>query len=82
MNEIFLIGKIINGVEYKFMVEKNKTAKSILKIELLDKTKVEAIAYNEIADFCFRNLNIQDTVIIYAKINKNIIEIIEIETLR
>ena len=31
MNEVFLIGKIIEKVEYKFMLEKNKTAKAKIK---------------------------------------------------
>ena len=43
MNEVFLIGKVIEDIEYKFMLEKNKTAKAILKLKLLDKTDIKAI---------------------------------------
>ena len=79
MNEVFLIGKVIGNIEYKFMLEKNKTAKAILKLKLLDKTAIKAIGYNDIADFCLRHLKIKDTVIIYGELEENSIRIIDIE---
>lgn len=79
MNEVFLIGKIICEVEYKFMLEKNKTAKAILKLELIDKTEIYAVAYNEIADLCYSNFRRGNIVIIYGKITNNTIEIKDIE---
>ncbi len=79
MNEVFLIGKVIEKVDYKFMLEKNKTAKARMKLELLDKTKIEVIAYNDIADFCLSNLKIEDEVIIYGNLEENIVKINDIE---
>lgn len=79
MNEVFLIGRVIEDIEYKFMLEKNKTAKAILKLKLLDKTYVKTIGYNDIADFCLRCLKIKDTVIIYGELEDNNINIIDIE---
>ncbi len=79
MNEVFLIGKVIEKVDYKFMLEKNKTAKARMKLELLDKTKLEVIAYNDIADFCLSNLKIEDEVIIYGNLEENIVKINDIE---
>ena len=79
MNAVFLIGKLIKDVEYKFMLERNKTAKAILYLKLLDKTEIKVVGYNEIADFCLRNLEIKDIVIIYGKIEENIVKIIDIE---
>ena len=55
-----------------------KTAKAKLKLELLDKTKLEVIAYNEIADYAFRNLKINDIIYINGKILGNEVEILEI----
>ena len=81
MNEVFLIGKIIEKVEYKFCLEKRKTAKARIKLELLDKTKLEVIAYNEIADYCLQNLEYKDKVFINGKINTSEIECKYIEKL-
>ena len=33
MNVVFLIGELIKEIEYKFMLEKNKTAKAILNLK-------------------------------------------------
>ena len=79
MNVVFLIGELIKEIEYKFMLEKNKTAKAILNLKLLDKTEIKVEAYNEIADFCLRNLKIKDIALIYGKIEENIVKIIDIE---
>ncbi len=79
MNEVFLIGKIISKIEYRFMMEKNKTARVEFRIKLLDMTEIELIGYNEIADFCFSKLGEKDCVIIYGCISNNKIEIKRIE---
>ena len=79
MNAVFLIGKLIKDVEYKFMLERNKSAKAILYLKLIDKTEIKVAGHNEIADFCLRNLEIKDIVIIYGQIKENIVQIIDIE---
>ena len=79
MNVVFLIGELIKEIEYKFMLEKNKTAKASLNLKLLDKTEIKVEGYNEIADFCLRNLKIKDIALIYGKIEENIVKIIDIE---
>ena len=81
MNEVFLIGKIIEKVEYKFMLEKGKTAKAKIKLELLDKTKLEVIAYNETADYSLQNLEDKNKVFIYGELKTNEIECKYIEKL-
>ena len=79
MNEIFLIGKVLEEVEYNFIIEKGKNAKAILKLELLDKTRLELIAYDDVADFCFRELIKNDMVSINGKITNENVEIYNIE---
>ena len=66
MNEVFLIGKIIKEIEYKFMLEKGKNAKAVVYLELLDKTNVKAIAYNENADYVLQNIKKNDIVFVYG----------------
>ena len=81
MNEVFLIGKVIEKVEYKFMLEKNRTAKAKIKLELIDKTKLEVIAYNETADYSLQNFKNKDKVFIYGKLRTNEVECKYIEKL-
>lgn len=78
MNEVFLIGKIVGDIKYKFMLQKSKNAKAILNIKITNKTKLEIIAYNEQADYAFKNLKAADTVFIYAKLLNDKIHAIEI----
>lgn len=68
MNEVFIIGKIINEVKYKFILKKHNNAKAVISLELLDKTKLEVVAYNEIADYAFKNLDENELVFINGKI--------------
>lgn len=66
MNEVFLIGRIIGKIEYRFMLEKGKNAKAIVYLELLDKTNVKAITYNENADYALQNIKENDFVFVYG----------------
>ncbi len=50
-----------------------------MKVELLDKTKIEVVAYNEIADFCLRYLKKKDIIIIYGEIEEGKVRIKQIE---
>ena len=70
MNEVFLIGKIIKEIEYKFMLEKGKHAKAIVYLELLDKTQLKVIAYNEEADYTMQNIRKNDDIFIYGMIKE------------
>ena len=70
MNEVFLIGKVIKEVEYRFMLEKGKNAKAEIKLELLDKTQLKVIAYNEEADYTMQNIRKNDDVFIYGIIKE------------
>ena len=68
VNEVFIMGKVIGEVKYKFILEKHNNAKAVISLELLDKTKIEVIAYNEIADYAFKNLDENELVFINGKI--------------
>lgn len=70
MNEVFLMGKVIKEIEYRFMLEKGKNAKAEIKLELLDKTQLKVIAYNEEADYTLQNIRKNDDVFIYGIIKE------------
>ena len=70
MNEVFLIGKVIKEIEYRFMLEKGKNAKAEIMLELLDKTQLKVIAYNENADYAMQYIRKNNIVFIYGIIKK------------
>ena len=73
MNEIFIIGKVIRKVEYKFIINSKKYfAKVEFEIEL-NKQRFQIKGYNNIADFCYRKLNKNDMIFINGKIETNMI---------
>ena len=37
-----------------------------MRLDVLDKMMLEVIAYNEMADFCYKEFNNDDTVMIYG----------------
>lgn len=79
MNECFLIGKIISNIEYKFIYKNSKanknTAIAYFDIELSNKSIVKVKAFNEIADYCYKNLENnnkkQSIVLINGRIETN-----------
>ena len=71
MNEVFLIGKVIEDTEYKFMLKKRKNAKAKIELKLIDETKVEVVAYNEQADYTLQNIKIRNNVSVYGKLQNS-----------
>lgn len=64
MNEIFLIGKVITEVEFKFIINAKNISIAKFSLETTDKQIVKIEAYNEQADFVFRRLRKEDNIII------------------
>lgn len=56
MNICILQGKIINKIEYKFIINSKNKAIAYFEMELLDKTIIKVKAHNDIADICYRKL--------------------------
>ena len=71
MNEVFLIGKIVTEISFKFIIN-SKNNKSIVnfEIESVDKQIINLIAYDEIADYCYSKLNKDKYIFIYGKLNE------------
>ena len=61
MNEVFLIGKIISDIEFKFIINSKNKAIACFEIETNDKQIVRIQAYNQLADFVYSKLNKRKT---------------------
>ena len=64
MNICFIIGKIIEEIEFKFMLNGKNDSISRFKIELLNNTIIEIIAYNKTADYCYSKLKKVNMILI------------------
>ena len=78
MNEVFLAGKIISNVEFKFIINSKNISIAMFNIETGDKQVIKIKAYNELADYCYSKLEKSKRVFIYGKISKNNIIVKEI----
>lgn len=78
MNICFFIGKIISNIDFKFIVN-NKKYNSIVifQIELYNKSVITLKGYNEIADFCYRNLEKNNIIIAVTFLNSKLEGIVE-----
>lgn len=72
MNKCFLIGKIISKIKFDFVISNKKTNKisrTEFYIKLKNNSIIKIVAYNELADKCFKELEKGKTIIIQGRIN-------------
>lgn len=72
MNICFLIGKIISEIKFDFVISNKKTNKisrTEFYIKLKNNSIIKIVAYNELADKCFKELEKGKTIIIQGRIN-------------
>lgn len=74
MNEVFLIGKIISDIEFKFIINSKNKAIACFVIKTADKQIVRVQAYNKLEDFAYSKLNTNDKVFINGYIETNIVK--------
>ena len=74
MNEVFLIGKIISDIDFKFIINSKNKAIACFVIKTADKQIVRVQAYNKLADFAYSKLNTNDKVFINGYIETNIVK--------
>ena len=74
MNKVFLIGKIISNIEFKFIINSKNKAIACFVIKTADKQIVRVQAYNKLADFAYSKLNTNDKVFINGYIETNIVK--------
>ena len=68
MNEVFLIGKVVDDVKFDFIINSKKISIANFTIETLDEQKIYIRCYDKLADFSYRNLSNGDVVFIYGQI--------------
>jgi single-strand binding family protein len=69
MNEVFLIGNIVNEIEFKFIINSKNISIAMFNIELDDKQIIKVKAYNEIADYCYSKLKNTDRIFINGELS-------------
>ena len=75
MNEVFLIGKLISDIEFKFIINSKNKAIACFEIKTADKQIVRMQAYNKLADFAYSKLNTNDKVFINVYIEANMVKV-------
>lgn len=82
MNEVFLMGKIITKIEFKFIINsKNNKSIAFFNLQTLDKQTIIVKAYNETADFVYKVFNNKDNVLIYGFLAGDKVELKFMETI-
>ena len=74
MNEVFLIRQLISDIEFKFIINSKNKAIACFEIKTADKQIVRIQAYNQLADFAYSKLNINDKVFINGYIENNVVK--------
>ncbi len=70
MNICFFIGKIISDIKFDFIINnKNNISISLFILELNDNNKIKIEGYNNIADFCYKELKKEDRIVLEGYIN-------------
>ena len=66
---IDIIGKIINDVDFKFILSGKHKSIVILKIKLINGSEIEVRAYDEIADICYRFFYKNEIVLVEGRLD-------------
>jgi len=69
MNEVFLIGKIIEQSNFRFILNNKHKSEICMKIKTLDGNIINLIAYDKSADYIVRNNFLNKMVFMQGKIN-------------
>lgn len=72
MNEVYIIGKIITDIEYKFIINKKQYAIAKFQIKIKNNSIILVKSYNNLADKVLRRFHKNYTILIYGKINSKI----------
>ena len=80
MNCVFLYGRVMTEVDFRFIYNKKRISKAYCYVELKDKIKLKIIGYDNIADFMLKKIKIDTRVCIYGVLNSDMeIEIKTVE---
>ena len=71
MNLCILMGKIISDIEFKFIINSKNKSIAEFEIETLNSNIAKVYGYNEVADYCYRKLSKNDSILIEGRISQN-----------
>lgn len=71
MNLCFFIGKVVSEIKFDFILNSKDSSIARFSIELENKSVVVVKGYNEIADYCYKNLITGSIVVIQGSLNSN-----------
>ena len=68
MNEVFIIGEIVEEVEFNFIINNKKKAIAKSAVELNNGSIIGIVGFDKVADFMYSKLRKNTQVFIYGKI--------------
>lgn len=71
MNKCFLLGKVIGKIDFKFAVGERHSSVVRFYMQLENKSIVKLITYDNLADYCYRNIKTNNELIVYGKLENN-----------
>lgn len=78
MNKVFLIGKVVDSIEFKFIINSDDVSVVNFELLIIDKQRIKVKGYNEMADFIYRNIKKGNKIAIQGKFKNQYVEIEEI----
>ena len=72
MNQVYLIGKIITDIEFKFIINSKNISIAIFKIKTIkDNQEIHIKCFKEVADYFYSKYKRGDIVMIEGKLEEN-----------
>ena len=79
MNQVYLIGKIITDIEFKFVINSKNISITMFKIKTIkDNQEIHIKCFNEIADYFYSKYKKGDAVRIEGKLKENEVIVTEL----
>lgn len=69
MNLVFISGKIVENIKFDFIINSKHVSIARFKVQLKNKSIVDVIAYDEMADYCYKNLQPKMQLYMEGKLN-------------
>ena len=71
MNICFLYGKVISNIEFNFVLNSKNISVVDFSLKLNNNSVLKVSAYDEIADYCYSKLEINDNIYIEGCLENN-----------
>ena len=69
MNLCILLGRIITEIDFKFIITGKNVSIAIFKLKVNKNCTIIVKAYNNLADYCYKNLKRNSIIMIYGRLN-------------